>query len=117
VTAMRAGQMTRPVNVESRSTGRDSFGGQVTTWTLVKRVYASIEALTGSERMAAQSIATEVSHRFTVRYDSALWADPKTSATWRLNYAGRLFNIVAMMNMDEANRTVELLATEGLTDG
>jgi SPP1 family predicted phage head-tail adaptor len=114
---MRAGQMTRPVNVESRSTGRDSFGGQITTWTLVKRIYAYVEALTGSERAAAQSIASEVSHRFTVRYDSTLWADPKAAATWRLSYKGRLFNIAAVMNVDEANRTVELLATEGLTDG
>lgn len=114
---LRSGSLTRPVDVQARATTRDTFGGQVSTWTLVKRVYAEIEALTGSERIAAQSIAPEVSHRVTVRYDSTLWADPKTAATYRLSYRGRLFNIVAVMNVDEGDRTVELLAVEGLNNG
>ena len=116
-TALRAGLLTRPVSVQSRSTTRDTFGGQSAVWTPVKTVYAYVEALTGSERTAAQSIAAEVSHRFTVRYDSSLWADPKAAATYRLVYKGRNFNIAAVMNMDEADRLVEILANEGLNDG
>jgi SPP1 family predicted phage head-tail adaptor len=114
---IRSGSLTRPVDVQTRSTTRDSFGGQVSNWTTVKRVYAEVEALTGNERIAAQSVASEVSHRFTVRYDSTLWADPKTAATYRLVYRGRFFNIDAMLNVDESDRTVELLASEGLNNG
>lgn len=114
---IRSGSLTRPVDVQARATTRDTFGGQVSEWTTIKRVYAEVEALTGSERVAAQSIASEVSHRFTVRYDSTLWADPKTAATYRLVYRGRFFNIDAMLNIDESDRTVELLAVEGLNDG
>jgi SPP1 family predicted phage head-tail adaptor len=113
---VRAGALTRPVSVESRSTQRDSFGGQSTVWTPVKTVYAAIEALSGSELVAAQQFATEVSHRFTVRYD-AIFADPKAATAYRLVYRGRIFNITAPLNIDEADRTIELLASEGLNNG
>ena len=115
-TQMRAGQLNRLVAVQQRSTARDSFGQQVEAWTTIKSVYAYIEALSGNERAAAQSISTDVSHRFTVRYD-AIFADPRVVATYRIVYAGRIFDIAAALNVDESNRTVELLANEGLTNG
>ncbi|KVG31449.1 phage head closure protein [Burkholderia diffusa] len=115
-TQMRAGQLNRLVAIQQRSTVRDSFGQQVEAWTTIKSVYAYIEALSGSERAAAQSITTDVSHRFTVRYD-AMYADPRVAATYRIVYASRIFDINAALNIDESNRTVELLASEGLTNG
>ena len=115
-TQMRAGQLNRLVAVQQRSTARDGFGQQVETWTTIKPVYAYIEALNGSERAAAQSISTDVSHRFTVRYD-AIFADPRLVATYRVVYGTRIFDINAALNVDESNRTIELLASEGLTDG
>lgn len=115
-TQMRAGQLNRLVAVQQRSTARDSFGQQVEAWTTIKSVYAYIEALSGSERAAAQSISTDVSHRFTVRYD-AIFPDPRVVATYRIVYAGRIFDINAALNVDESNRTIELLASEGLTYG
>ncbi|KVC62698.1 head-tail adaptor protein [Burkholderia ubonensis] len=115
-TQMRAGQLNRLVAIQQRSTVRDSFGQQVEAWTTIKSVYAYIEALSGSERVAAQSISTDVSHRFTVRYD-AIYADPRVAAKYRIVYASRIFDINAALNIDESNRTVELLASEGLTNG
>ncbi|ARK96164.1 phage head closure protein [Burkholderia pseudomallei] len=115
-TRMRAGQLNRLVAVQQRSTARDSFGQQIETWTTIKPVYAYIEALSGSERAAAQSISTDVSHRFTLRYD-AIFADPRVVATYRIVYASRIFDINAALNIDESNRTVELLASEGMTNG
>ena len=114
--ALRGGTLTRGISVQARTTQRDSFGQQVLGWVEIKQVYALIEALTGSERDAAMSISTDISHRITVRYDD-IWADPKTVATYRIVYGTRLFNVNAAMNIDEANRVVELLCTEGLTYG
>lgn len=116
MTNLRGGTLTRTIQIQSRSTTKDSFGGQTMTWTTLKTVYASIEALAGTERLAAQSFSTDVSHKVTIRYD-AMFADPRQVATYRILYGTRIFNIEAAMNIDEANRVIELLASEGLNLG
>src|SRR5260370_918247 len=113
---MRSGTLTRSINIQQRTTTKDSFGGQVQTWTTLKAVYAWIEALSGSERMAAMSYSTDVSHRVTVRYD-AIFIDPRVVATYRIQYGSRIFNIEAALNVDEGNRTMELICSEGLNLG
>lgn len=116
MTTLRGGTLTRSIQIQSRATSKDSFGGQSMTWTTLKTVYAAIEALSGTERLAAQSFATDVSHKVTIRYD-ALFSDPRQVATYRILYGTRIFNIEAALNIDEANRVIELLASEGLNLG
>jgi SPP1 family predicted phage head-tail adaptor len=113
---VRGGELNRLVSIQRRGTTRDEFGQQVTTWAEVKKVYAFIEPLAGNERIAAMSVSTDVSHRITVRYD-AIFADPRVVAAYRVVYGARTFNIQTSMNLDEANRTIELLAAEGMNDG
>jgi len=113
---MRAGTLTRLINIQARTVTTDSFGGQAQTWTTLKAVYAWIEALSGNERVAAMSYSTDVSHRVTVRYD-AIFDDPRIVATYRIQYGARIFNIEAALNMDEGNRTIELICSEGLNLG
>lgn len=115
-TRVRAGQLTRLISIQQRTTTQDGFGQQQTTWTEVKKVYAFIEALSGFERAAGQSMFTDVSHRITVRYD-AIFADPKIVAAYRAVYNGRNFNIQVAQNMDEGNAVIELMAAEGMNDG
>ena len=115
-TQMRAGQLNRYVDIQQRGVTRDSFGQQVETWTDVKYVYAYIEALSGTDRSAGDSTSTDVSHRVTVRYD-AIFADPRAAATYRIVYGTRIFHVAAVMNIDETNRTIQLMCTEGLNFG
>lgn len=113
---MRAGTLTRMIDIQQQTVTKDSFGGQVQTWTTLKSVYALIEALSGNERMAAMSYSTDVSHRVTVRYD-AIFDDPRVVAAYRVQYGARIFNVEAALNMDESNRTLELICSEGLNLG
>lgn len=113
---MRGGTLNRSIQIQQRTTGKDSFGGQVQTWTTLKTVYAYIEALQGSEKIAAMSYSTDVSHRVTVRYD-AIFIDPRVVATYRILYGARIFNIEAALNVDESNRTIEMICSEGLNLG
>ena len=114
---MRAGDLNRLVSVQQRAATQDEFGGQSTTWTEIKKVYAHIEGLYAREMIAAQAVASEVSHRITVRYDAALWADPKAAARYRIVYAGRNFNINGVTNEDERDAVIELLCAESMNDG
>ena len=113
---LRAGQLNRVVSIQQRSTTQDTFGGLPESWTEITQVYALIEALSGYEKMAADAVASGVSHRITVRYDP-MFDDPKIAATYRIVYNTRIFDIQAPMNVDEGNHIVELLATEGMTLG
>jgi len=114
---LRAGRLNRLVSVQSRSTTKDSLGGQSTTWTEVKQVWAEITTLTVGARMAAAALQTEITHQITVRYDADLWDSPRTAATYRIVYNGRYFDIQGIDNQDERNREIVLNAIEGLSAG
>jgi SPP1 family predicted phage head-tail adaptor len=114
---LRAGQLNRQVSIQQRTVTPDTFGGRPETWTEIKKVYAYIEALGGMERAQAQAISVDISHKFTVRYDDGLFADPKIAAGYRIVYNSRIFDIQAPLNVDEANRIVEILASEGMSLG
>ena len=116
MTALRAGQLTRRMRIQSRASTQDTFGGPNLVWTDVATVWAEIQPLTGRELDRAQRMASEVSHQITVRYQ-AIFADPKVVASYRTLYKGRVFNIHASMNEDERNTVLILLASEGLDDG
>ena len=111
-----AGQLPRRLVIQSKATGPDTFGGAPATWTDVATVWARIEPLTGRQLMAAQTISTEISHKITMRYQSA-WANPKTVAAYRGLYATRVFNFHASMNPGEMNESISILASEGLNNG
>lgn len=118
---MRIGDLRRRVSIQTRNTGIDSYGQQQTTWAdLLTNVPADIQSLSGRELLAAQAINAEVSHTVVARYHASL-ADPVATAAMRIVYSNggvtRVFNIASAINVDERNRTIELLATEGLNQG
>ena len=101
---------------QARSTAQDSFGGQLETWGPVATVKVEINALSGRELIAAAETRSEISHRITVRWCRAL-SDPSAVASMRIVYGSRIFNIHAQMNIAETNKTLVLLASEGLNNG
>lgn len=113
---MQAGKLRKTIVFQRRDTSRDSVGEQVTTWSDVAQVRAEIIPLSGRELLAAQAVRSELSHQITVRYASFL-ADPLEVAKMRILYGTRRFNIHSANNLDELNRQVTLLVSEGLNDG
>ena len=113
---MQAGALKKRVTLQTRSPAVDSFGQQVTTWADAFTVWASIEPLSARELFAAQATQSTVSHKVTVRYRAEI-TNPVAVAAMRVVYAGRQFNVQGALNIDESRRCIELLATEGLSNG
>lgn len=118
---MRAGSLNRRVAIESRASGPDTWGQQTTTWSsLLSSVPAAIDPLAGRELELAQALNSEITTRITVRYHPQL-ANPAAVAALRVVYTNaggtRYFNVQAARNLDERNRDIELLASEGLNHG
>lgn len=105
------GQMNKRVELQTRSTTQDSFGSQSTTWTTTIPAWARIEPLSGRALEAAKQLHAEVTHRVTIRYR------PGITAAMRLKYGARLMEIGYVLNPGETNEQLQLLCTEGVSDG
>lgn len=108
--------LNRRIRIQGPNATLDAFGIPVPGWTDILTIWGAIEPLTGRELFNAQQVASEVTHRITIRF-TALLTDTRLVATYRALYAGRAFNIHAVMNEEEANVTMVLLVSEGLNDG
>jgi SPP1 family predicted phage head-tail adaptor len=118
---MRAGDLRRRIQVQSRQTTIDTYGQQSTTWaSVLSDLPAAIDPMSGRELLAAQSINAEITHKITVRYHLLL-ADPIKVAGYRVVYTNggvtRYFNVASCINVEERNREINLMATEGLNQG
>ena len=103
--------LNRRITIQSRASTIDSYGQQITTWTDLVSCWASIEPLSGREIIAAQAVSSELSHTVTIRYRSAV------TAAMRVLYQSRVFNIQSATDPDTAHIALQLLCSEGLTQG
>lgn len=79
-----------------------------TNYTLVKRTWASIEAATGKDQLAAGQFVESVTHKIVVRYDKHI----SINGSQRIFFRGRQFQITAVMNPDERTKLLVILAVE-----
>lgn len=108
----KIGVKRHQVTLETRASTVDDFGDEVTTYTtLASPVWASVESLKGVERLAAQAIRAEVSHKVTI-----FWS-PDVSEIGpedRVLLGSRVFDITSAINTDEANQEIEMICVERL---
>jgi SPP1 family predicted phage head-tail adaptor len=108
---MRAGTLRHSIVLQSPTGTLDSFGERNTTWNDVATVRASINPITTREQFLAQQAQSSVTHKVTVRYGSEI---STIDSSWRVLFGSRVFVIQGIRNIDERNKTIELLCEEGL---
>ena len=113
---MRVGDLRKRVQLQRRSTSRDAYGQQLTTWSTILTTWAAIEPVSGAQLERARSIYSQTSHRVTVRWRPLL-ADVRVVGSYRILYAGRVFDVGASLNENERNKVVTLLVSEGANEG
>jgi SPP1 family predicted phage head-tail adaptor len=105
---MRSGKLRHTVTLQSLVETQDGYGGTTESWTDFATVRASVEPLQGREYFAAQQERAEVTTRFRIRYI------PGVLPTMRIMFDGRAFNIESIINPNERNRELHLMAVEVL---
>lgn len=108
---MRLGPLRHRVTFQARKTGRDEYGQPVEGWDPVVTVWASVEPISGRELLSAQQVQAAVTHRIRCRYQTGL------AASQRIVFGARYFDIQSLINPMEIGASLEILATEGLSDG
>ena len=110
---MRAGRLNHLIEIQSPIETTDAAGGPIPTWdeqTPYATLYASVQPLRGREinAPAAESIVT---HMITTRYKSGITTD------MRIKFGDRYFGIDSVLNVDERNIMLEIMAVEGRVQG
>ncbi len=94
----------RPAGDGGGGQGADPWANPIT----VATVWGKIVPLTGAETSRAARLEARVTHRITIRWR------PGILAQYRIKFGGRVFNIRSIINRDERNRVLEILAEEGV---
>jgi SPP1 family predicted phage head-tail adaptor len=103
-----AGRLTKRVDIEKPVRTSDGGGGFTESWQLVATVWAGLEPLRGSEDYSDLRLIGKTNYRITIRHRDGI--EPRM----RVNFNNRTFNIRAVLNLDEANEILELIAEEGV---
>lgn len=102
---MHVGILRHRITLQSPTAVADGMGGHTVTWTTVDTVWAAIWPVSAKEQLRADQPAMTVTHRIRLRHRTV-------GADWRVKYGTRYFAIVSLINVDEANRTLDLLCQE-----
>lgn len=105
---MRAGDLRKRIIIEQPTVAADSVGEMVPTWSTLAVLWASIEALTGSERLQDAQINATADVKISVRYRAGI------TTAMRIKYGTRQFEIVSVQNVEERNRELAMLCVEHL---
>lgn len=91
--------------------GRDASGEKVMTFATVFSCYARVEPVSTYERDLAEQAHSARTHRVTCRPCPEL---VDLDGSWIIEYGTRIFSIEGIRNIDEADRTLEVVCVEGL---
>lgn len=107
---MRAGELRHKVTLQDLGTRvDDGYGGGTIPLVEVADVWASIEPLTGHERLQAGQFDTSITHRIRIRYYAAI------RPHWQVRFGTRVFDIKSVADKYERHREVELMCEELIT--
>ena len=106
---MRAGLLRQRLAVQSVTRSQNNYGEPTDSWSTLTTIWGSVEPLQGRELFTARQVNPELTHKITVRYSTAITPDK------RIAFGSRAFDINQVRNIDERNKTMELICKELVT--
>ena len=103
---IRIGDLRQRLVLESALRVDDGGGGANETWVEEAQLWALVRPLAGQERVEADSIAGRVTHEIWLRYRDGV------EPSMRFRMDTRLFDIRAVMDVDERRRFLRCFAEE-----
>jgi len=99
-------RMRTRAEVQLATESQNSYGEPQLTWGTKFKRWINIKPLQGDELWKAKQINAETTHRVRMHYESSL------EPTHRLKVGARILSILSMINIDNRNKTWELLCKE-----
>jgi len=107
---MRTGRLNKQVTIQYKTVTRAAPGDESITWNDEDTVWGNYRPLRGKEYFAAMQTQSEVTGTWTIRYRRGL------TAAKQLKYDNRIFEIVAVIDIDEQHRFLEIVTKEKSSD-
>lgn len=104
---MNPGLFNKRITFQKYVSGTDQDGFPTESWQDYKTVWAIVKTLQGREFYQAAAVQAENTTRFIIRYTKGI------NTNMRVVYKDdRIFNIQSIINDDEANKTLTIIAKE-----
>lgn len=95
------GELRHRLVYERQARTADGTGGVALAWTPVAEIWASIEPLSGKEKVVAEGLSETATHVITIRYR------PGVAPGARFRLGTRLFRICSALDIGEQHRFIE----------
>ena len=103
------GKFLKKVTAQDFTTTSDGAGGLTQTWADTHTFFVDIEPQTGREALEAEQLIGKKPYKMTARYSSEVAG--LTNET-RIKFVDRYFNIHSIINLNEENEFLEIIAWE-----
>ena len=103
---MRGGALRHPIVIQTQTEAKDSYGAVTPSWATFASVRAEVSPVVGREYFVAKQSSSSTTHRFRIRYLA------NVTAQMRILFDSRYFIIESVIDIDERNKEMVLMATE-----
>ena len=117
---MRAGKLRHRLQIQSRVAGspqRSATGAAATTFSELCTVWGSLEPLSGKRLESAQATWPQAVVEVRIRYRAEVLAADTEATPLRVVFGGRYYPVGKVLNIEERNRELRLLCTQGAASG
>ena len=102
----RIGDLNKRVTWQYKTKVGDGMGGFTDMYVDACTTWSGIWPVSANEIVAANATSMVVSHRIRIRYRSTF------KSAWRGKFGNRYFAIVSVLNPNEANKYLDIMAKE-----
>lgn len=106
---INSGELRNLITIEQLTVTKDAFGAPVETWTTFATVWAKIEALSGSELIAARQLYTSEIYTVQIRYLAGV------TQKHRINYQGQYWDIVQVNDFEFRHYALDMQIVHRVT--
>lgn len=103
---INAGKYRHVIAIEKLDKNKNKYGEPTNKWIEFLQVRAAIYPISGREFFSAEKVNSEVTHKINIRYIKGLTPD------MRIKFGDRLFSIISIINFQERNTELQILAKE-----
>lgn len=107
---MRSGSLRHKIVFQQLTVQSDTYSKSAETWTDQVSTFAAIWPIRGNEKLENLRLENEVTHKIRIRYHRGL--HPKMRIRYFKDNANRYYNIQSIINPDERNIYLEIMAIE-----
>jgi len=102
---VRIGSLRHRVEIQQYDGSKDALNQPVENWTTVGTRWAEVKPLSGREFELAKQMHSETTHQIQMRY-------AELDSSMRLVHEGRIYNLLSIINTDQRNIELVIMAKE-----